>query len=318
MATLSWMRSDPSLKIASFVLAIFVWLYVRSEDKPIQVLSVPLEISGLPDDLALAGRTLEHVAVRVRGPEATLRNLTPGRVQAQARLVDPQPGEHQLELTPDVVRAPIGVEVLSVDPPQLTLTLERRATRAVPVVARFQGSPAAPLEQAGYTVTPDQVTVQGPERIIRQVRHALTDAVVLDGRKESFETVVGLQPDRNGVRILDKAVALVRVSLREPPATRSFENVELVPLLPARSPHAVRCHPERVTVVLEGNSQALAALEPENVRAVLNLEGMGPRAAPYSVQPRVSIHPEEKGLGVVVRSISHQTIHVTVIRRGGR
>jgi hypothetical protein len=51
---------------------------------------------------------------------------------------------------------------------------------------------------------------------------------------------------------------------------------------------------------------------------VLNLEGMGPRAAPYSVQPRVSIQPEEKGLGVVVRSISHQTIHVTVIRRGGR
>jgi YbbR domain-containing protein len=318
MTTLAWMRSDPSLKIASVVLAVFVWLYVRSEDKPIQVLSVPLEITGLPDDLALAGRTLEHVAVRVRGPEAVLRDLTPGRVQAQARLLDPQPGEHQLELTPDVVRAPLGVEVLSVDPPQLTLTLERRATRAVPVVARFRGSPAPPLEQAGYTVTPDQVTVQGPERIVRQVRHAVTDEVDLDGRKGTFETVVGLQPDRNGVRILDKAVAVIRVSIEEPPATRAFENIELVPLVPGRAPYTVRCHPEKVTVVLEGSSRALGALEPDNVQAVLDLEGMGPRAAPYSVQPRVSIQPEEMGQGVAVRSISHQTIHVTVTRRGTR
>jgi YbbR domain-containing protein len=318
MRTFAWLRSDPSLKIASLVLAIFVWMYVRSEEKPIQVVSVPLELSGLPDDLALSGRTLEHVTVRVRAREATLRNLTPEGLRAAVHLQDAQPGELHLDLTPSIVHAPLGVEVLSVDPPQLTVMLERRTTRVVPVVARFRGSPEPPLEQAGYTIVPNQVTVQGPERVVRQVRQAVTDEVDLTGRKSGFESVVAIQPDRTGARIVDKAVAVVKVQLSEPPATRTFEAVPLVPVVPGRLPYEVRCHPETITVVLEGPGQTLEALERDNIVAELDLEGMAPRGAPYAVQPRVSIQPERLGAGVAVRSISHPTIHVTVSRKGAR
>jgi YbbR domain-containing protein len=333
MRTFAWLRSDPSLKIASLVLAIFVWMYVRSEEKPIQVVSVPLELSGLPDDLALSGRTLEHVTVRVRAREATLRNLTPEGLRAAVHLQDAQPGELHLDLTPSIVHAPLGVEVLSVDPPQLTVMLERRTTRVVPVVARFRGSPEPPLEQAGYTIVPNQVTVQGPERVVRQVRQAVTDEVDLTGRKSGFESVVAIQPDRTGARIVDKAVAVVKVQLSEPPATRTFEAVPLVPVVPGRLPYEavplvpvvpgrlpyeVRCHPETITVVLEGPGQTLEALERDNIVAELDLEGMAPRGAPYAVQPRVSIQPERLRAGVAVRSISHPTIHVTVSRKGAR
>jgi len=86
---MSWMRSDASLKIISLVLAISVWAYVRSEAKPLQIFSVPLEIEGLPADLAVTGDVLDSVAVRVRAPDTTLRNLTPGRFRALVRRRSP-------------------------------------------------------------------------------------------------------------------------------------------------------------------------------------------------------------------------------------
>ena len=32
---MTWLGSDPSLKLASVVLAFFLWIYVRSEEKPV-------------------------------------------------------------------------------------------------------------------------------------------------------------------------------------------------------------------------------------------------------------------------------------------
>ena len=318
MSALSWMRSDPSLKVASVVLAVFVWLYVRSEEKPVQVLAVPLAVEGLPDDLAPVGRTLEHVTVRVRADEGTLRALTPSRLQARVRIDDAQPGEREIDLGPEVVHAPLGVEVLSVDPSRLTLTLERRSRRDVPVVARFRGQPRPPLERGGYTVMPPRVTVQGPERVVRQVTEVVTEEVDLSGRRESFEAVVAIQPGRGGVAILDKPVALVKVSLQETPVTRTLQDVPLVPEAPAGAGRSVRFQPESITVVVAGPAASLARLSASNIQARLNLEGMAPRGAPYAVEPRVVIVPEELGLDVTVRSVSHSTIQVTISRGGAR
>ncbi|MGH9867358.1 MAG: CdaR family protein [Candidatus Polarisedimenticolia bacterium] len=318
MSALSWMRSDPSLKVASVVLAVFVWMYVRSEDKPVQVLAVPLRMEGLPDDLAPVGRTLEHVTVRVRADEATLRELTPSRLQATVNLEDAQPGEQEVILGPEIVHAPAGVEVLSLDPSRLTLTIERRSQREVPVVVRFRGQPPPPLERGGYTVTPSKVVVQGPERIVRQVEEAVTEEVDLSGRRESFESIVAIQPDRGGVRILDKPVALVQVSLSGATVTHTLQNVPLVPEGLGAPGRSVRLQPSSITVVVAGPAAALARVSVSSVRASLNLEGMGPRGAPYAVEPRVIIVPEELGREVTVRSVSHRTIQVTISRGGAR
>ncbi|HKY32659.1 MAG TPA: CdaR family protein [Candidatus Polarisedimenticolia bacterium] len=208
-----WLRSDPSLKIASIVLAVFVWLYVRTEHRPVQAVSVPLQVQGLPSGLSIAGKTLDHVTVRVRGTPGELREVDPDRFRAVVALDDAQPGEHSVPLPPEVVRAPLGLEVISVDPASITFTIERRMSRDVPVIPRFRGEPAPPYAASGYTVSPSHVTVEGPERVVRQVEHAVTDEVDLSGRTGSFEAVVGVQPDRGGVRVLLEGAAVVKVTL---------------------------------------------------------------------------------------------------------
>lgn len=310
----AWMRADPSLKITSLVLAVFLWMYVRTEEKPVQVISVPLEYQALPDHLAIGSDALDSVEVRVRAPETTIRHLSPRRFQARLSLEGAAPGEVTIPLSADNVRSPAGVEVLEVSPPSVTLRLERRLTREVPLVARFKGRPAPGYEQDGYTLVPDKVIVEGPEGIVRQVRQGVTDEVDLSGRSASFETVVGLAPDRGGVRILKDSGAVLRVSIREQRVTRIFPGVRLWPNLPEGVDYRVRFEPETVTVVLEGTQEDLDRVGLEHLRALLDLEGMGPREASYAVKPRVVIAPADLGAGVSVHSISESTVNVTIAR----
>lgn len=314
MGVLSFLRSDPSLKVASLALAVVLWLYVRAEEKPVQVFTVPLEVEGVPPELAVAGETPDSVAVRVRAPDSVLRTLTPERFHARIRLDGAKPGETEAPLTTADVRAPMGVEVLQVDPGVVLLRLERRIAREVPVVARIKGRAAAGYEYDGYTLVPDKVKVEGPEGVVLQVREAVTDEVDIRGRTESFETTVSLAPDRGGARIAGEGGSVLKISIRPERATRAFEGVPLTPNFAAGVGYHARFQPETLTVVLKATRQVLDGLGPANIRALLDLEGMNPREQPYSVKPRIVIEPAELGTQVAVYSVSEETINVRIER----
>lgn len=306
----SWLRSEPSLKIASVVLALFVWMYVRSEEKPVQGFSVPLELDGLPAHLSLVGETPDSVYVRVRATESVLRNLSPGRIHARLKLDGAKPGELSLPVTPGDVRVPRNVEVLRVDPQRITLRAEPRVTREVPVVARLKGQPAAGFEHDGYVLTPDRVTIEGPEGFVAQVREAVTDEVDLGNRRESFEIRVGIVPERGGVRLAGQTEARLRVNIREQRVTRSFAGIPLAPSFSEGVEYRVEFEPRIVTVVLEGTREVLDKVAVENIRAYLDLEGMSPRSASFAVKPRVVVTPGDLASKVAVHSISEPTINV--------
>lgn len=309
---MSWFRSNLSLKIASIVLALFLWMYVRTEEQPVQVFLVPLEFEGLPPDLALTGETLDSIAVRARAPASALRNLSPERFRATVVLTKAAPGSLDVAISPSSVRAPMGVEILGVDPQSVSLEIERRIQREVPVTARFRGDLETGFELDGYTLNPDTVPVEGPEGIVSQVREAVTEEVDLDGRNRSFETTVSLVPDHGGVRIPGGGTAMLRVGIREARVTREYDGVELISSLPPGVTHQVSSDPSAISVVLEGTSTALDRIGADNIQALLDLVGMSPREAAYAVKPRVVITPANLGAGVAVRSVSHETVSVRI------
>ncbi len=308
----NWIRSDIPLKIASLVLAVFVWMYVRTEANPLQIFSVPLELENLPDDVAVVGEVLDSVAVRVRAPDRTLRGLTPGRFRARIPLDGARPGSLSIALTREIVSAPLGVEVVRVDPSSLQLQLERRVTQEVPVVARLTGEPSRGFEYDGYTVSPDRVTVEGPESVTMQVREAVAESISMEGRSESFETVVGIVPDRSEARVIGEGTAVVRVNIAPQRTTQVYAGIPLEPSHGGDFEYRVSYQPDSVSVVLEGTRASLSSISADNIRVLLDLEGMGPRDAPYSVKPRVVISPGNLGALVAVHSVSEPSVNVKI------
>jgi len=307
---MSFMRSDISLKIASVVLATVLWMYLNSEVETVQAFQVPLEVVDVPAGLALTGHLPESVEVRVRASESALIGLSPGRFTARVRMTRARRGPVVIPLTPEIVRAPFGVDVLSLEPSQLDLTLEELIAREVPIVASIEGVPAVGYELHAHTLTPDKATIEGPESIVRQAAEVLTQTVDIGGAKEAIETSVMLLPDRAGLLRATPATVRLSLSIRVQQVTKQFDRVPLEPSSPGDG--EVRMRPETVDVVLEGPLEALEAVTRERVRAVLDLEGMGPRKASYTVKPRIVL--DGVASEVSVHSISHPTIDVTIRR----
>jgi len=308
---MSWMRGDVPLKIASVVLAVFLWMYLNSEAQTVQAFQVPLELADLPPGLSLVGDIPDSVLVRVRASDATFQNLSPGRFHARVRLSGARPGSLSVPLTEGIIRAPFGVEVLRIDPDHLELQVEERITREVPVVARIQGQPASGYESRGHTLSPSTATVEGPGSVVREVREVLTEVVDIEGARESIEKVVSLVPDRGGVRVVSDGVSRLELTIGELFVTRRFTGIRLEPA-EADAGATAEFRPETIEVTLQGPKEALDAMSVDRIRAVLDLEGMAPRRASYTVRPRIIL--EGIGDDVSVHSVSEPTVDVRISR----
>ena len=116
---------DFSLKVLAIALAISLWLGVVDERVIERGLEVPLEFENVPTTLELAGHPPDTVRVRLRGVAGLVSNLEPGDVAAVVDLSDEQPGQHVFDLLSGQVQTPSGVEVTSVLPATIALTLEQ-------------------------------------------------------------------------------------------------------------------------------------------------------------------------------------------------
>ena len=115
---------DFNLKVLAVGIAILLWLNV-AEDRVIERgLAVHLDFANVPAGLTIAGRPPDTIRVRVRGPAGIVGGVTPGDVTAVLDLRGRPPGRHAFDLSGERVRAPAGVDVTSVAPRVVTVTLE--------------------------------------------------------------------------------------------------------------------------------------------------------------------------------------------------
>src|SRR5262245_46822258 len=221
-------RDNFSLKAASLALAIGVWFYVHGEERPVMILSVPLELQSLPEDLALTGDVPDSVSVRVRAPEVVLKSILPERMTARVDLSSVAPGDQMVRVPSDSITVPGEAEVVKVSPEYLSLHVEKKIQRDVPVTPRVVGEPAAGFVLDVVKVNPERVKVEGPESSVSAVREVMTEVVRIDGRTTPLERLVALFPDRAGVKINHGTDAVVKINIHERYVMRLFAGMKVL------------------------------------------------------------------------------------------
>jgi len=306
----TFFRENLSLKLASLALAIGVWFYVRGEDRPVQIVSVPLEIRNLPEQLAIAGDVTDAVNVRVKGPEIVLNALSADRITARLDLSNLEAGDHLVRLKPDQVRLPAGASVIKINPEYVALRLEKKLTRELPVAPRVVGEPSGGYVLGGVSVSPDHVHVEGPESAVRLARDVLTDVVRIDGRTSPMEVMVNLFPDRPGVHVLSDGPAMLTANIRRRYVSRVLQGVPVRTDDPAR---ATRLAPASIEVTLEGPPDAVSSVSAANVSAVVEVRRLNLRPGSYRLKPRIVFVPEDLSGRVFVQSIKDEEINVKIL-----
>ena len=202
------------LKLISLALATALWAGVARTPTSEVGFSVSVEYQNIPPMTEVL-RDTERVEVRLRGPSSALRTITSQDLSLSIDVKEIPPAEEKiLPLTPDLVRAPIGVEVVRVIPPQVKLTVESLATKPVRISPSLKGSPTSGFEIEKAIVTPETVQIEGPASRVLKMETISTNDIDVQGRQSTFKKNVDLDLEDPIVLIQKPGPITVEVRIR--------------------------------------------------------------------------------------------------------
>jgi YbbR domain-containing protein len=212
--------------------------------------------------------------VRVRGTAGIVGSLEPGDVAAVLDLSDERPGQRLFDLFSGRILTPSRVEVTSVVPASVTLTLERIGlARTVPVVPDIVGQPAEGFVVGRITTEPRTVEIVGPETTLQQLGEALTEPVSVADARQAVEEVVTVGVADPTLRLAESVSARVMVEIVAAPLERTVHDVPVRLRLESAS---ALIEPDRITVGIRGSREAVHGFEIEELECYVDLAGLRP------------------------------------------
>jgi hypothetical protein len=210
-----WSRlgENLGLKLLSVVLAVFLWAVVVGEQKVEVTMNVPLDIKGVPANLALMNEPTDTLEVRVRGPKTLISTLSPGEITVQGLPGNFVEGENVIAVRPEMIRVPRGIQVVEVAPHRVRVLLDAVVEREVEVSPRLEGRPAQGFVVKRVTSSPARIRVAGPRSDLRRLTRVYTLPISLEGHSASFTTQAMLEPVGRQVRSLEETPIIVTVEI---------------------------------------------------------------------------------------------------------
>jgi YbbR domain-containing protein len=200
------------LKIFATALGTLLWFMVsgRQVERPV---AVPLSFSNVPAELVLTGERIDTVRVQVRGNDSEVSRLGPEDVRVIVDLGDAHPGPNLIPLRVDEVIAPLGVDVLQLDPGAVTVTLERSGRIDVPVEPTVEGRPAPGFVVRSIVSHPATVAVVGPESRLKEPISVITERVLIDGSRRTVSQDVSVGVADAQLRLAEPRTVRVTVTI---------------------------------------------------------------------------------------------------------
>lgn len=193
-------NSSKGRKVFNIVLAIAIafglWLYVINVENPtgtVTLRGVPVKIEGKETleekGLMVTDLSAETMNVKLSGRRKVLMNLDKDNVSLAVDVTSVS-YEGQWDLTcravyPSYVSTS-SVSISGWSNPYVTVTVEEKATKQVPVRGQFIGTEAEGAVVESVSVDPSTVSLEGPSSVLSSIQYALVQV----GGEEVSETLV--------------------------------------------------------------------------------------------------------------------------------
>jgi YbbR domain-containing protein len=171
-----------SLKFISVFLSVFLWVYVLNSEKVKFEKTVQLEYI-LPVDMMFAQKPVHEVTFLIEGPRAFVRTVAEredrlvidlNRANARRSL------NFNVDINPAQLNLPFGMVVERVIPRRLSIRLEKKASKIVPLRLQFSGSLPDKLSLQNPILDPSEVEVYGPRSLISRLKELPVKPIELE------------------------------------------------------------------------------------------------------------------------------------------
>jgi len=248
--------------------------------------------SVTPDEVVITGPESQVNRVARVVAQVDVSGVTePISLTMLARPVDRE-GSPLVGLEADPAEVSVEVPVVAL-PPQ----------KSVPVLARITGVPAEGWEVKRITVSPAEVSIRAPARVLENVSTVQTALVDVGGMSGTYALAVPVDVPL-GVQISEPALVSITVVLEEEITERAFDPVQ-VSVVNTVEGQTVTLTPESISVVVTGPILNLSGFSLESIEATIDASELGP--GEYHLRPTIMLPP-----GFEVVSHAPEMITVTI------
>lgn len=266
-------RNNGGLKLLALFLAVVSWYAIREFTSFTSLVREVHVVVLLDEGWAVLDRSVDDVDILCRGSQSDISYLTRDQLRVEVDLRGRSvPGTQEIRLNPQSVKVPGGARAVSIDPPEITLTLDREGERAVKVRADIIGNPPEGYELADVTCTPNEVRLQGPQGRLAGVTEVKTAQIDLEGRLKSFSLTRVIQPPSElwSARV-EPDRARIDVRIVERSSALDLADIPVLLLVPPDTPPIRLTQANaKVKLSLRGRAEAMKTIAATNLTAFVD------------------------------------------------
>ncbi len=256
------------LKLLSLFIAIILWIFAVFEQPMETTIEIPISYQNIPRDMIIVGNPPEKLIVEIKGPRAiisSMRKVVPYTINL-GRL---RRGTTSIRVETSRIHLPPGVEISRISPSNIEITLDKIASKILPVRVRTRGLLPPGLELKKITVEPSRIKLTGAESQLNAKRFIYTEFVDLS-RIKSTQTI-DVELDFGNLTLVEVTTRIVHVTI-EVTTKKILKEFKDVPIqvFGARK-YILKDKVARIK--LYGPQIVLGKLTSQQIKAFINLAG---------------------------------------------
>ena len=180
------------IKVLCIVIAIVLFIFHRMSLLETRFFSLPLNIEQ--SGAMMPSNTYPSIIrVSVRGEPNSIYSVMESDIEVYVDMSNYQSrGTYTIPVqwrTRSVIHGIDALEI-TVEPMEISLVLDQRISKVVPLVANFRGNIDTGYTMSSFSLSPDHVIIDGPLEIMAGINELYTDIIDLGGQISSFTEVV--------------------------------------------------------------------------------------------------------------------------------
>lgn len=273
-------------KLFSLFLALVVWSMIQGE----QILEKNGEIDvaiEVPEGYMIRGETERSIAVTMKGPRVLMLEA-PTKLSTKIKVPPRRGQKFRIRIDKDDIKDWDNRLSIIIHDPYLTVFIDKKATRTVPVKDILQGTPAEGYFTKKVIVKPRTIRITGLRSDLFKVREVATEPIDITGIQQNKMFEINLVPP-TGFRLANFSTERVNVSIQ---VDEKLENKRYgsIPIEVVGATYLTRIKPKYASIVIQATPSILKFVKRDDLKAFVEVRELGPGR--YEKDIKVKIPPD--------------------------
>jgi YbbR domain-containing protein len=237
-------------------------------------ISIPIRYNNLPKNLAVTDFPAFPLDICLKGPGPVIDTLSKMELDYTADLSDVHEGKNRIAILVEQIPLPDRICAKHFNPSHITVTLEKKISKKLPVIPRCVGKPAFGWLMTDKKAAPETVLLKGPESILSPMTAVSTQPIDLTNLTGTIKQMVPLDLlGENTICPIPEKIT-VEITITEQVVTKIFKNIRIYS---KNTSNQAIVQPEVIDITIQGPLKQISGnFSQDDIDAYVDLDKLSP------------------------------------------